>query len=64
MNNFSKVCPSGNHMVDVYDPEQDEYIDDISDLRDYIRQTLPAFDFGEMRDILREFNARGYIKIR
>ena len=64
MNNFNKVCPSGNVMVDSvvnqYDPDT-YFIQDRARLRQYIR--VSSFSVSEIREIIKSFNNNGYYEV-
>ena len=64
MNNFNQVCPSGNTLVDGFKEERKPvYLETIEEVRGYIRNRVSDLSFGEMRDILREFDEVGYLKV-
>ena len=64
MNNFNSACPSGNTLVDgFHDTREPEFINNISELRHYLREHLPAFSKEEMKSIIRKFRDDGFYKI-
>jgi len=62
MNNFNRVCPSGNAMAEPT-MTRTTYIETREELRKYINEHLPAYNYTEIRWLVEEFNERGYIEI-
>lgn len=63
INNFDRVCPHGNHMIDGF-PEierQTEALTTIEEVREYIRQEVCNTE--EMWNIMRTFRAQGFVKV-
>jgi hypothetical protein len=60
MNNFNKVCPSGNAVARP-PMVRTIYIEGKDELRRYIREE--DFTFEELKDIVKEFERKGYIEV-
>jgi hypothetical protein len=60
MNNFNRLCPSGNTMVEPT-MARTIYIEGKDELRRYIREE--DFTFEELKDIVKEFERKGYIEV-
>jgi len=63
MNNFLKMCPSGNHMVDCAESRNfpKVRIEEKEDLRRYINRS--GFAFGDARSAVEVFDSQGYIDV-
>lgn len=62
MNNFNKVCPSGNILIDFMNEYTKKlYINTKEELRDYLKETCNRYTWGELRSMLRSVNNGGLV---